>query len=226
VAIHQRARVSRFEALATVMVERIYDVVSLVLLLFVALPFLPRVSWLRGVALVGFAVVALALLVVVLVVRFGDRPARLLLRPLALLPRVSQEHTDLAATNLVNGLAAVRDLRLALTAMTLTTASWLVFVLSYWFLMQGTHLGLGVGAALVVLVTTNFAMILPSSPAAVGVFEAATQVALAAYGTGSSSALAYGVVLHLVNVIPYVVAGIYVLNRRSGWRALRPDIEP
>ena len=51
-------------------------------------------------------------------------------------------------------------------------------------------------------------MILPSPPAAVGVFEAAALIALAAYGIPHYSALSYAVVLHLVNFVPYIVVGV------------------
>ncbi len=49
-------------------------------------------------------------------------------------------------------------------------------------------------------------MILPSPPAAVGVFEGAALIALKAYGVPYSSALPYALVLHLVNFVPFVVA--------------------
>jgi uncharacterized membrane protein YbhN (UPF0104 family) len=61
-------------------------------------------------------------------------------------------------------------------------------------------------------------MILPSSPAALGVFEAATVVALKAFGLDDSLALSYALVLHALNLFPYLVAGPLVLRgslRRS-----------
>src|SRR5438105_9490736 len=56
VALNQRARTSRAEAVATVVVERAYDVLLLLVLLFVGLPWLPHVTWLRAAAILAIGV--------------------------------------------------------------------------------------------------------------------------------------------------------------------------
>jgi uncharacterized membrane protein YbhN (UPF0104 family) len=211
VALHRSRGNSRAELAATVLVERVFDVVALVLLLFAASPWLPDVSWARGAALfagaLGLACVALAVSVAV----WGDRPFRLLLRPLALLPFLGEERIAGAALNLVGGLAAVRRPALAVVAMAWTTASWLMLGLSSWFVLREFHLGLSPLAGLLTVIAINLALVLPSSPAAVGVFEAATLVALSAYGVPTSEALPAAVILHLVNLVPYLLAGAVVV---------------
>ena len=67
--------------------------------------------------------------------------------------------------------------------MALTVASWVVLSFSYWILMQAFSLDLPLVAGLLVIVAINLALVLPSSPAALGVFEAATVVALQAPST-------------------------------------------
>ena len=67
-------------------------------------------------------------------------------------------------------------------------------------------------AGLLVVVATNLVLILPSSPGALGVFEAATVVALKAFGVDDSLALSYALVLHALNLLPYIAAGAFVLR--------------
>jgi uncharacterized membrane protein YbhN (UPF0104 family) len=55
-------------------------------------------------------------------------------------------------------------------------------------------------------------MVLPSSPASVGVFEAAVLLALKPYGVPKSEALSVALVLHALNLFPYLVAGIVCLR--------------
>ena len=66
----------------------------------------------------------------------------------------------------------------------------------------------------------GLSMILPSSPAALGVFEGATIVCLGAYGTGDSRALSYALVLHALNFLPFLVLAPLILRpsvaRRHG----------
>jgi glycosyltransferase 2 family protein len=64
-------------------------------------------------------------------------------------------------------------------------------------------------------VAVGLGMILPSAPAAVGVFETAALIALAAYGIPRTTALPYAVVLHLVNFVPFVLTGALVLHHNS-----------
>ena len=62
------------------------------------------------------------------------------------------------------------------------------------------------------MIATNLAMILPSSPSGVGVFEAAALVALGAYGVPDAQALSCALVIHALNFFPFVVAGLILLR--------------
>jgi hypothetical protein len=222
--LHQRAGTSRFATLATALTERMYDLLSLLVVLFAATPFLPEVTWLRRAAILAAVLVVLAGAAVAVLAVWGDRPFRFLLRPLARLPHVSPERAERAALNLVHGMGGFRDARLALPAAAVTVTSWLALALSSWALVEGFDLPGGFGAALLVVIATNLAMVLPSSPSAIGVFEAATIVALGAFGVSESEALSYAVVLHVVNFLPYLAAGYVALHLHA--RALRArDVE-
>jgi uncharacterized protein (TIRG00374 family) len=215
IALNQSASTSRAEIVATVAVERLYDVLGLLVLLFVSLPWLPHVTWVHAAAIFAIALVAGAIVVVVLLVVFQERPFRLLLRPLARLPYLSVERTEQAAAGLVRGAASLRDPWLAAVAMILTVGSWILYALSCWLLMLGFDLGLSPLAGGLVIIAIGLSLILPSSPAAIGVFEAATLVALRAYGVEKSAGLSYALVLHAVNFFPYIAAGLVVLQAHA-----------
>jgi uncharacterized membrane protein YbhN (UPF0104 family) len=194
-------------------VERAFDVVAVLVLLFVLVPWLPDVSWLRiAVALAAVLLAGLAATAVALAV-WGDRPLRLVLRPLARL--ISPERIEFGATNLARGLAGLRRLRIAVPALALTLVSWVALGLSTWLAMLGFDLGLSPVAGIFVVIALGLSAILPASPAGVGVFEAAVVIALSAYGVGDSEALSYGLVLHALNFFPFILAGLVVLRRRD-----------
>lgn len=217
VALNQEAGTSRAEALGTAVVERIYDVLALLVLLFVTWPFLPALTWIGGAVVFALVFVALVVVGAACLFVFGDRILRLVLAPLALLPSISRSRTDAAAASLAGGLGALHRPRLALAAFAVTMLSWLVAGISYWCVLEGfdLDLGLGLDAALLLLVTTNLALVIPSLPAGVGVFEAATIFTLDGYGIGESQALACAVVLHSVNFFPYIAAGLVALHSHA-----------
>jgi glycosyltransferase 2 family protein len=215
IALNRSARTSRAEIVATVVVERVYDVLALLVILFVLLPWLPHVTLVHAAAILGIVLVAGIAVSVLVLVRFGERPFRFLLRPLARLPLLSLERTERAAAGLVRGAASLRQPWLAVVALVLTALSWGLLALSTWMLMLGFDLGLSPLAGMLVSIAVGLSQILPSSPAAVGVFETAALVALKAYGVPKSDALSYALVLHAVNFFPYMVAGAVVLQAHA-----------
>lgn len=215
VALNRSAGTSRAETAGTVVVERAYDVLCLLVLLFVLVPWLPHVTWLRPAAVLGIALAAVLVAAWLALARYGDRPLRAALRPLTRLRFVSVARVDAAGTKLGDGLAALRRPELAAAGIALTLLSWVLLGVSAWLAMLGFHLGLSLAAGMLVTIAVNLAMILPSSPAAVGVFEASVLVALDAYGVTKESALGYALVLHVLNVAPVLVVGLVVLHRRA-----------
>jgi uncharacterized membrane protein YbhN (UPF0104 family) len=194
IALHRSAGTSRAEAAATVLVERLFDVLALLALLFVLVPWLPHVTWLRAAAILALALAAATIVAVVLVLRYEKRPLRW--------------HV---AASFVRGAASLRDPRLAAVALALTVVSWLVLSASSWVLLYGFDVPHTPLAGILVTIATGLSLVLPSSPGAVGVYEAAALVALRAYGAPKTDALPYALVLHAVNLFPYVAAGAFVL---------------
>jgi uncharacterized protein (TIRG00374 family) len=212
----KRANISRAEVATTVVLERIYDLFVLIALLALAAPFLPAVGWLTAALALG-AVLGIVLVAgAVFVWRFGRRGALLLLLPLRLVPRISERRIESVAGSVVAGLAAIRGARAAGEALFLSAASWLLLGLSGWFLLQCVGIEEGFAAALLVLVSTNLVLVLPSSPAGLGAFEAAAVLALGAYSVQREDALTYALILHALNALPYIVVGyvaLYVSTR-------------
>lgn len=216
VALHALARSSRAETTGTVVVERFFDVLSLLVLLFLALPWLPEITWIRAAGIMAGALFAALVAAVVILRRFGDRPFLFVLRPLARIPFVVPERVEAAGGNLLQGFVGLRSIRLGVLAFATTLASWVVLGASFWLVMLGFDLGLSPAAGLLIVVATGLSMILPSAPAAVGVFEAAAIVALGAYGVRGAHALSYALVAHALNIFPFIVAGLVVVNVQRG----------
>ena len=173
-AINIRVGTSKAEALATVIVERVFDVLALLLLLFVALPWLPEVTWVRTAAIVAVVLGIGFTACVVVLTLYGERPLHFLMKPLGRLPFLSEHRLERAAVNLSKGLMGLRRAHLGGVSFVLTVVSWLLFALSFWLVTLCFDLGLPFGAGLLVVIATGFSLALPAAPAGLGVFEAAT----------------------------------------------------
>ena len=212
VSLTKNSTVPPAEIVGTALVERVYDLFAVLVIFFAATPWLPHVGWLGAAeALAAVAAVGLAVAIVVLAI-YGDRPLQWLARPLARLPRLSAERIEHHVALLADGLSGLRHHRVAFEAMVWTLVAWMASSLWAWLVLLAFYPHLPFSAGILVTVATGLAMVIPSPPAAVGVFEAAGVLALKAYGISSTGALPYAVVLHISNFVPLVIAGAVALH--------------
>ncbi len=226
--LNQRGGTPAVEIVGTVLLERLYDVVAILVIFFAAVPWLPSVSWFDTAAIAaGVLAVGIAVAVAVLTI-YGDRPVRVLLRPLRRFSHFSGERLERTIDELVHGLSGLRHHGVALQALLWTIGAWLVSAVSAWLLTLAFPLHLPLSSGILVVVAIGLAMILPSAPAAIGVFEGAALIALKAYGVSHNAALPYALILHLTNFVPFVLTGAIVLqyNARHPVRARPAEVGP
>lgn len=208
----QRSSSPPVEITGTVVLERVFDVVAILIIFFVAEPWLPQVSWFgAAAAIAGVLAVAITATAIVLVI-FEDRAVRPLLRPLRRFSHFSGERFEHAAHELVHGLSGLHNRRVALEALVWTILAWMLSTLCAYFVILACHIPVPFAAAVLVQVAVGLGMILPSPPAAVGVFEGAVLIALQAFGISRQQALPYAVLLHLVNFVPFVLVGALLMH--------------
>ena len=219
----QRSSSPPVEIVGTVVLERLYDVIAILVIFFVAEPWLPNVSWFGAAALAAIVLAGLIAAAATVLAVYGDRPLRLLLRPLRRLSLFSGARLERTVDELTHGLSGLRHRAVALEAFLWTVAAWMFSALCAYIVTLSFHLHLPFACGVLVGVAVGLGMILPSPPAAVGVFEGAALIALRAYGIPHSSALPYALVLHAVNFVPFVLVGLLLLqyNSRHSHRARR-----
>ena len=207
VVLASRSEAAPVEIVGTVVLERLYDVLAILVVFFVAEPWLPHVSWF-GAAAVAAAVLAvgIAAAATILVV-YGERPVRWALRPLARFKGFEGDRLDRTVAELVYGLSGLRRPSVAIPAFLWTTAAWMLSALAAWLVTLAFPFSLPFAAGVLLVVAVGLGMILPSPPAAVGVFEGAALIALKAYGIPHDEALPYALILHMLNFVPFLVIG-------------------
>jgi hypothetical protein len=229
--LKQRSSAPAVEIVGTVVLERLYDVVVILVIFFAAEPWLPHVSWFGAAALAAIVLAGLIAAAATVLAVYGDRSVRLLLRPLKRFAWFSGTRLDRTVDELTHGLSGLRHGTVALEAFLWTVLAWMLSALSAYIVSLSFHLHLSFACGVLVVVAVGLGMILPSPPGAVGVFEGAALIALKAFRVPHSSALPYALVLHAVNFIPFVLVGAVLLHynaRRRGpgraWRLEQPDL--
>ena len=210
-ALSHETGIARTHAITTVVVERVFDLCALALLLLVALVLLPEGDLTHELTLVSIStlIVAAALAAAAAHPGLRARGARLVLR----LPVVGGVRGRTTVRSLGLGLSALRNPRMAVVASAWSVGSWILLGVSNWFVLQAFPIDVEWHAALFVLVVSNLALVIPASAGAIGLYEAAVRAALAGYAVPGALALGYGIALHAVNLVPYLVLGAIGLAR-------------
>jgi phosphatidylinositol alpha-mannosyltransferase len=123
------------------------------------------------------------------------------------------------------GLRVFRHPRLAAIATSVQLGAWGLQLLACWLLLMALGLNgqVGIAGAAAVLFAVNVTAVLPATPANVGVFQAACVAVLAgAYHVSTPDALAYGIVLQVVELAAAVLMGIPALITEGlSWKDVR-----
>jgi phosphatidylinositol alpha-mannosyltransferase len=131
----------------------------------------------------------------------------------------------LTLTRVRGGLRVFRAPRLALIATAAQLSAWMLQWLACYVLLVALGLdGLaGIGAAAAVLFAVNVTAVLPAAPSNLGVFQAACVAVLTgAYHVHAADALAYGIVLQLVEIATALMLGMPALVKEGlSWRDVR-----
>jgi hypothetical protein len=212
----------RTAVLATVGVERVFDLAVIAVLQLAVASQLPESAVTRRFTLLAALILTISVLVVaVLAVAPARRVAG---QYLTRVPGL-RSRGGILIDSLRTGLAALRNRELAAVALLWTLASWIVLAFAGWCVLRAFGLHLPWHAALFLLVAVTFAQAVPASAGSVGVFELAARSALVAYGVPPAVALSAGLVLHAVSALPFIALGAIGMARLgvSGAELARAD---
>jgi uncharacterized protein (TIRG00374 family) len=199
---------------ASLLVERVLDGLSLALLLLIALTLLPAPGYLLLVGILAAAGFLTGAALLALAAWRRSAVTAVAARVAGLLPPRFGVRIERLAENFARSLSLVHDpIRLA-RLLSLSLLAWcfelgLFFVLLVSFGLPGSYpLALLVGSA------ANFATLVPSSPGYAGTFDGVLiKVLHDTAGIDAGSATAYDLVVHLTLFLPVVLVGTLVLWR-------------
>jgi glycosyltransferase 2 family protein len=199
------SRITRMQvarSLASVGVDRAFDVITLVVIVLVCLPFVARPDWLTALAVVG-GIIAIVLLVVLITAWWAaHRSVR------------AREWLDMPddagwlrrqATALVRGMATMDHPAQVVRVTAWSFATWVSWTAGAWLIAAALGLGITAGGALFLCGVMGLGAAIPSSPGQIGTFQWLAVVAMAVLDVGRADALAFSVLLQLVVLLPVII---------------------
>jgi uncharacterized protein (TIRG00374 family) len=219
IAIGLKGGVKTSAALSTVVVERVLDMLTVVLLLAATVPFVGQVGWTREASILAGGVALAALVVLVALAQRPDWGRRALQWSLARVPHVELGQRERWAEmlgGLLEGLAALRSARHAAGLAAWSVVTWACAV-GYNFSILWAFLDRpSLIAASFLTCATGLGMALPSSPGAIGVFHSIARYALQLpFGVLEEKAVVVAFASHAFQYVTVCLLGLIGLLRQN-----------
>jgi glycosyltransferase 2 family protein len=222
--LRRREQVPMSASLATVVVERVFDGLVMLIFVFAALPLAPLPSEtvrltvifaslaFFGATVIFFALAAMPQRALQLTGSLTDHfvPARFGPRLMGLVSRF------------LDGLESLRTFRNVIMIFLTSVLIWLLETVKYWFVMQAFPFDVSFFALMLMNGIVNLATTLPSAPGYVGTFDGPGIAVLVLYGVEQATAAAYTLILHAALWLPVTLLGaVYMVREGLRWADLR-----
>lgn len=214
IVLKQKEDVPISGSLATIVVERLFDgitILALVLLNFRQLiAIAPDANWIArietGAIVVGviFSLILAVFLLMVFLPKQATSATDVLVN---LLPgKVRGQAADIR-DKFINGLKVLRSARQSLLVLVLSMLVWVAEGGLYWGVMKALGLDLSFMSLLLVEGVVNLVLLIPAAPGGLGTFDAAAKFMLELFGVNAEQALGYALVLRVALWIPVTALG-------------------
>jgi uncharacterized membrane protein YbhN (UPF0104 family) len=205
-ALGKSESLSKSLSFATIVLERVFDGLTLLGFLLVGILFLRPGPWIVWPAIAALGLYA-GVLGGLLWLRAGLGVGWLLDRLPGRMRRTAAELVDSFAL----GLDVLGDARALAVTAALSLVIWLVNAAGVWAMFVAYSLELPAYASLLVLSLVALALVLPSAPGYVGTFQLGTVAALALFAVPEATALSLSLLYHAVNYVPITLVGLAYL---------------
>jgi uncharacterized protein (TIRG00374 family) len=202
--IGRKAHLDFWQVLPSILIERALDLAFAAGLFLSTIPFVIGVTWAKQAALATGMIVLIGLGLIYLLARNRQRVLGWIARAgerWAVVNKLAGRRVDA----FFDGLEIITDGRLFLRALGWEALNWLVSVLQYYLVLRAFFAAPSLLWVLFALGVGAIGIAAPSSPGAIGVFEAVLVGALVAFGLDASPATAFALSVHF---IAYIVTGL------------------
>ncbi|MEA3345155.1 MAG: lysylphosphatidylglycerol synthase transmembrane domain-containing protein [Chloroflexota bacterium] len=218
--LRRREQVPMSSSLATILVERVFDGLVMLLFVFTSLPMTPMPFWLKRIVILAslLFIGALALFLgLAAVPRRAQAVASWLIE--RLLPSSVRELAEGIVNRFLAGLSFLRSGRDVGLVFAISLLIWLAETIKYWCVMQGFPFRVPFYVLMLMNGVVNLATTIPSSPGYVGTFDAPGIRVLEEFEVPREIAASYTLVLHAALWLPITCLGFYYMWRESiSWR--------
>lgn len=209
-ARQHRASASAF--LASVVVERLLDVLTLLSLLGILFFFIALPAWLTKGAYLLLGTTLLVLAFLLLIKAKKERVGSFIQRKF---PSSGAQRIGDLSQAFFDGLKGLEGGWELVIVLLLTIPLWIIYALTAYTALKASHLDLPLVASWTVLSFIGIGVSLPSGPGFIGTFQFFSVAALALFAVDEARAFGFSLIFHLSQFVPITLIGWLLLLREE-----------
>lgn len=220
--VSRASHVTSAKILATLALERLFELIGYVVMLALAVSFLPLPDVLSRTR--PFAWLALVLITALLVylVRRPEQAEQLISGDAIGWRARTREY----ARRFIHALGGISTVPRFAAALLLSVAIWAMQVATYWLTAEAAHFHLSLVGTIATLLAVNIGFAIRATPGNVGVFQMLYAATAVAFGMDENRALAVAFLIQTQQILPVTLLGIalapeFIFQKRR--RAPRAD---
>lgn len=217
--IGRKEKISASSVLATIVVERIVDVFSLLVIMAVALIMYPFPSWVRKS---GYIMLICSIGLFVFLILFKKNISRTMTfikKILNIFPQKVAFKVEGIIYAFLDGVKRLENkgdyFVVLIYSILIWTCYWLLLHINFYTFGLFQSYQVNALSSLVLLVITTISVVVPSSPGYVGTYHFLCQFSLGLFGVPRSVGLTFAIVAHAVSILPVVLVGLFFTWREG-----------
>ena len=212
-AMGKKEGLSKSLSLASIVLERLLDVLSLLIFFTALFLSVQMAGWLIVSGMVVSAFLVTTVVLVYLMAKDVWRFSSLLTKLLKFFPAAISHQAERITKSFIQGLGLIKNGSQVIEVILLSLLAWSVWTVGIYFGLKAFHLELPLTAPLLLVVVINMGVMIPSSPGFIGVFQYLCVVSLSFFAVPKETALGFSVVLHAIQYVPVTLLGWFYLTR-------------
>jgi len=219
-----KERISKSATFATIILERIFDLIALLVLIWFTLVFFPTPPEIRKVGYLTLVLIA-GILLILYFLKTKTAPTLVVLeKPFIFLKKSWRDKAKELFEKFATGLTILVDFKTLWLVILISILLWFATAFCNYLIFLAFDIRPPIYASFILLIFVAFGISLPSSPGFIGTFQFACILALRFFKIPDSTAFSISVVLWAGNSLPVTLIGLYYLKKEHfSLRRVHPE---
>jgi len=209
--VKKRNGIKMSATMATVIVERVFDLLTLMLFMFIVILKVPLPEGVKKAGIIMLIVsVSIFIILIILAIK-RDSSINKIDAVLKIFPAKIAGPLNRLAHSFIDGLQILPNIGKTLFVFFLSVLIWTCAGLSAYILFLGFGFDLSILNGYAIMVIIALGIMLPAAPGFIGTYHYACKIGLVGFGVAQADALSFAILLHFFQMMPVVLLGLALL---------------